>query len=46
MRRWTADLPTFPLVYNVDIIPVKRGLNGARATHPERKLGRPTLERP
>jgi len=28
MRRWTAEIPTFPLVYNVDIIPVKRGLNG------------------
>jgi peptide/nickel transport system substrate-binding protein len=28
MRQWTSDLPTLPLVYSVDIIPVKRGLRG------------------
>ena len=28
MRQWTTDLPTFPLVYSVDIIPVKQGVNG------------------
>jgi peptide/nickel transport system substrate-binding protein len=28
MRQWTADLPTFPLVFNVDILPVKKGLVG------------------
>ncbi len=28
MRQWTMDLPTFPLVYSVDILPVKKGLNG------------------